>query len=238
MKTKNTPKHIAIIPDGNRRWAKKRRLSPWKGHYQGAKTFEKVLERAIELNIPYITFWGGSWDNLTRRPKREVSFLVRIYNQQFKRLSEDKRVRENRVKIKALGRWKEILPKKTQKIIKQVIEKTKDYNNFFLTFLLAYNGTDEIVECVRKIVKACNPKPIKVSEKTIKENLWTRRLPPVDLVIRTGCENDPHNSTGFMMWHTAYSQFHFTKTLFPDFKPKEFDKIIKDYSKRERRLGV
>ena len=238
MKIKNIPKHIAIIPDGNRRWAKKRRLFPWKGHYQGAKTLEKVLERAIELNIPYITFWGGSWDNLTKRPKKEISFLVRIYDQQFKRLSEDKRVRENRVKIKALGRWKEILPEKTQKIIKQAIEKTKNYNNFFLTFLLAYNGTDEIVDCVRKIAKACNPRPIKVSEKTIKENLWTRRLPPVDLVIRTGCENDPHNSTGFMMWHTAYSQFHFTKTLFPDFKTKEFDKIIKDYSKRERRLGV
>lgn len=234
----NSPVHIAIIPDGNRRWAKKRGLKPWVGHQRGAIFFEKILEKALELKIPYLTFWGGSFDNLTKRPKIEIKFLYKVYHDQFKRIINDQRVHKNKVRISVLGRWKELLPKETQKIIKKAIEITKGYDQYFLTFLLAYNGTDEMLDCIKKIVKNSNPEPQKISEKTIKENLWTKNLPPVDLVIRTGCQGDPHNSAGFMMWDTAYSQFHFTKTLFPDFRPKEFEKIIKEYSKREKRFGA
>jgi len=118
------------------------------------------------------------------------------------------------------------------------MEVTKSYNNFFLTFLLAYDGTDEMLDCVQKIAKISQDKKIKISKNLIKENLWTKDLPPVDLIIRTGCESDPHNSAGFMMWDTIYSQLYFTQTLFPEFAPKEFEQIIEDYSKRERRLGA
>lgn len=235
---KDIPKHIAIIPDGNRRWARKKGFKPWIGHRAGVKYFEKVLEKALELKIPYLTFWGGSWDNLTKRTKIETNFLFKVYTEQFKKMISDKRIHQNKVKINVLGRWREILPEKTQIAIEEAIKRTKDYNQHFLTFLLAYNGTDEMIDCIQKIANLAEGKIIKVTEKLIKENLWTKDLPPVDLIIRTGCQSDPHNSTGFMMWDTAYSQFHFTETLFPDFGPEEFEKIIKDYSKKERRKGA
>lgn len=235
---KNTPLHVAIIPDGNRRWAKKRGLKPWMGHQKGVEYFEKVLEKVIKLKkISHLTFWGASWDNLTKRIKAEVNFLLKIYTEQFKKLLTDERIHKNKVKVDVLGRWREVLSKETTLLIEKVIEATKNYGDYFLTILLAYNGTDEMLECVKKIVKFYQQKPVEITEKLIKENLWTKNLPPVDLVIRTGCESDPHNSTGFMMWDTAYSQFHFTKTLFPDFGPREFEKIIIEYSKRERRFG-
>ncbi len=231
-------KHIAIIPDGNRRWAQKKGLRLWIGHREGVKTIEKILEKSRELKIPYITFWAGSWDNLTKRPKKEVDFLFKLYTEHFQRIAKDEEIHQNKVKINVLGRWKEVLPKKTKEAIRKSMEATKKYNNYFLTFLLAYDGTDEMLDCFQKIVKLCRRKKIKISKNLIKENLWTKDLPAVDLVIRTGCESDPHISAGFMMWDTAYSQFHFTKTLYPAFTPKEFERIIKDYSKRERRLGA
>lgn len=235
--TNNIPTHVAVIPDGNRRWARKRGLQPWIGHQRGAKSFEKILKKALELKIPYFTFWGSSWDNLTKRPKTEVKFLFKLYNEQFKRIAEDKRVHKNKVRINVFGRWREILPEETKKSIERVLEITKNYNKYFLTLLIAYNGTDEMVDCAQKIANLAKEKTIKVTEKLIKENLWTKDLPPVDLIIRTGCEKDPHLSAGFMMWDAAYSQLYFTPTFLPVLTPKEFEKIIKDYSKRERKMG-
>ena len=130
------------------------------------------------------------------------------------------------------------MPKKSQEAIEKAIEATKNYNRYFSTFLIAYDGTDEMLDCIQKIAKKTAGNPTKITKDLIKENLWTKDLPPVDLVIRTGCEGDPHNSAGFMMWDTTYSQLYFTKTLFPEFGPEEFEKIIEDYSKRERRLGA
>jgi undecaprenyl diphosphate synthase len=228
------PGHVAIIPDGNRRWAKKRGLQPWVGHQVGAKKFEKILEKALKLEIPYLTFWGGSWDNLTKRPKIEIKFLFKVYGDWFKKIAGDERIRKHEVRIDFLGRWEEILPVETKKIIEKAKEATKNYNKHFLTFLIAYDGRDEMIDCIKKVAKF--PKA-KINDKTIKENLWTKNLPPVDLVIRTGCENDPHMSAGFMMWDTSYSQLHFSKTLLPDFKPEEFEKIIRGFPGRERRFG-
>lgn len=236
-KIKNIPKHVAVIPDGNRRWARKRGLKPWIGHQEGVNYFERVLEKAIELKIPYFTFWGGSFDNLTKRGKAELKFLFKVYTNQFKRIITNERIHKNKVRVNVLGRWREVLPKETQIAIEKAIKRTKDYNQHFLTFLLAYNGTDEMLNCIQKIANFAKQKSIKITEKLIKENLWTKDLPPVDLIVRTGCENDPHNSTGFMMWDTAYSQLYFSQTLFPDFGPEEFEKIVKDYAQRQRRFG-
>jgi len=233
-KEKFSPYHIAIIPDGNRRWAKRHGFLAWIGHEKGMKNLEKLLQKAIDLNIKYLTFWGASVDNLTKRSQKEVKFLYQIFENQLKKALTDERIEKNRVRVNIIGRWKEFFPKSAQKIIRQLIQKTKNYNKYILTFLLAYNGTDEMIDCIKKI----SQKGIKnITEKTIKEHLWTKDLPPVDLVIRTGCEDDPHNSAGFMMWDTTYSQLYFTKTLFPAFAPKEFEKAIKDYQKRERRMG-
>jgi undecaprenyl diphosphate synthase len=226
--------HVALIPDGNRRWAKRKNLLPWQGHIEGAKALEKILKKAWEMKIPYFTFWGSSLDNITKRSKEEVKVLLSLYQKYFKRLLKEKRIFDEKVRVSVLGRWKELFPKRLKETISKIIKKTKNHDRYFLTFLLAYNGTDEMLEAIKKI----SGKGIKkINEKVLLENLWTGFLPPVDLVIRTGCEGDPHNSAGFMMWHTAYSQFYFTKTLFPDFSPTEFEKIINDYLKRERRFG-
>lgn len=232
----NVPKHVAIIPDGNRRWARKKGLSVWLGHEYGVKMFGDLLRKGKELGISCLTFWIGSWDNLTKRPKREVDFLIKLYTEYFEKIAKDKEIHENRVKISVIGRWKEILPEKTKTAIKKALSATKNYNDYFLNLLLAYDGTDEMQDCVEKIAGLYPEK--KISKQLIKENLWTKDLPPVDIIIRTGCQDDPHASAGFMMWDTAYSQFHFTKTFFPDFGSQEFEKIIKDYSKKERRMGA
>lgn len=230
-------KHIAIIPDGNRRWAKKRGFLSWQGHLEGTKAIEKLLKKVLELRIPYLTFWGGSYDNLTQRSKKEIAFLIKIYEQYFQKLLKEKKVYENEVKINVFGRWEEIFPQKLKKIIEQMIEKTKTHNQYTLSLLLAYNGTDEMIDCIKQISKISDKAEIKINEDLIKKNLWTGSLPAVDLVIRTACESDPHNSAGFMMWQTAYSQFYFTNTLFPDFSPGELEKAINDFLKRERRFG-
>lgn len=227
--------HVALIPDGNRRWAIRKNFPAFRGHYQGAKTTEKILNKALDLKINYFTIWAGSLDNLTKRKKEETNHLFKIYQQYFKKILKERRINQEGVKISVLGRWREVSPPSLKKIIQKVIEKTKNNSNYFLNILLAYDGKDEMLECIRKIAK--KPK-IKINEESIKKYLWTGFLPPVDLLIRTGCESDPHNSASFMMWQTSYCQYYFTKTLYPDFTPEEFERAIKNFEKRERRLGA
>jgi len=235
----NLPKHIAIIPDGNRRWAKKRGLPVWLGHRAGAKGFEKIAKAALDLGIFCLTFWGGSYDNLTKRPEKELKFLKEVYRVHFSRLLKNKEIYRDKVRVNVFGCWREILDERVKKPMEEVIEKTKTHNSRFLNFLIGYNGTSEMMEAIEKIVKKCKEnQAFKITPQLVKENLWTKELPPVDLVIRTGLEGDPHWSNGFMMWDTADSQFYFTETLWPDFSEKEFIKSIESYSKRERRLGA
>jgi len=235
----NLPKHIAIIPDGNRRWAKKRKFAPWIGHRQGAKNFEKILETARDMGIYCLTFWAGSYDNLTKRSSAEVKFLKEVYRSHFSRLLKAEDIYTQKVKVNIFGLWRELLQECIKKPMEEVIEKTKTHNSRFLNFLIGYNGTSEMMEAIEKIVKKCKEnQAFKITPQLVKENLWTKDLPPVDLVIRTGLEGDPHWSNGFMMWDTADSQFYFTETLWPDFSEKEFIKSIESYSKRERRLGA
>ena len=230
--------HVDVIPDGNRRWAKNKRLLPWLGHQQGIKTTEKIFKKAKDLKIPYFTFWGVSYDNLTKRPETEIKFLFKAYAEQIKRILEDEMTYKDKVRVRVLGRWKEIFPQKTKDLIEKTVQATKKHNQFFLTLLLAYNGTDEMLSCARGIIGLAKEKVLEFTPQVIKENLWTKDLPPVDLVVRTGCEGDPHLSAGFMMWHTAYSQLYFTKTLYPAFTPQEFEKAINNHLSAERRFGA
>lgn len=225
--------HLAIIPDGNRRWAKKHKLASFKGHEKGAETFEKILNKAVELKIPYFSFWGASLDNVTKRSKQEIVHLFKIFEKQFGRLLEDERIMKYEIKIEAIGRWREIFPKKVCDLIEKCIQKTRNNKKMVLTFFLAYNGEDEMIECI----SAIKEKKEKVTEKTIKKNLWTKNLPALDFIIRTGIKDDPHNSAGFMMWDSAYSQLYFSKTLFPDFNGKELEKAVMNFRERELRKG-
>jgi undecaprenyl diphosphate synthase len=231
------PQHVAIVPDGNRRWAKRKGLFPWQGHEEGAKMIEELSREALKLGIKYITFWGSSVDNLTKRPFREKRELLKIYEKYFKKLISGKDIFKNKTRINIFGRWEQQFPGSLKRILKEGIEKTKNHTSNFLSFLLAYSGDDEMLEAARRIAKKAGISKLDISEKELKENLMTGDLPQVDLLIRTGVENDPHNSAGFMMWQTKNSQYYFSNKMFPDFDGKELAKAVADFSKRVRRFG-
>jgi undecaprenyl diphosphate synthase len=232
------PRHIAIIPDGNRRWAKKQGLEPWEGHYEGAKRFEDLIDRAFDLGIKNISFWGSSVDNLTKRPLREKRALLDIYEKYFKELITNEKIFRNNVKINIIGKWRKQFPSRLVRLLETGMEKTKQHTNFSLNFLLAYNGDDDILEAVKKITKLTEENAsLKINRELISKNLMTHDLPPVDLVIRTGVENDPHNSAGFLMWQTQNSQLYFTNLQFPDFTAEQLEISLNDFASRDRRLG-
>ena len=236
MNKKNQiPNHVAIIPDGNRRWAKKQNLDPWIGHEEGAKRTEELVKKSRDLGIKCLSMWGSSVENLTKRPLREKKELVAVYDRYFKRLFESDELEKNEVCVRVFGRWEEQLPESIKKVIKKGIENTKNNTKYFLNFFIAYSGDDEMIQTVQKMVeKFQNAK--EVTKESIKENLMTRDLPAVDYVIRTGGE--PHLSTGFMMWDTANAQLYFSEKLFPDFTVERFSESIDEYSRRARRLGA
>ncbi len=234
-KLKNIPNHVAIIPDGNRRWAKARGLKPWEGHDAGAKNLEKVLRENFDLGVKYITFWGSSLDNLQKRPWREKKALLDIYRRYFLRLIDSDDIHKNEVQVNVIGKWEEQFPLSVKQVIKRCINRTKKYRKFCLNFLLAYSGDAEMIEATNTILKKFKGKVKRVTNKMLKEHLMTKDLPPVDLLIRTGGE--PHISAGFMMWDLANAQLYFSKVLWPDFDEKKAREAIEDYSRRARRFG-
>lgn len=234
-KNDNIPVHVAIIPDGNRRWARERGLESWEGHEAGAKTLEKVLRENLDLGVKHITFWGSSLDNLRKRPWREKKALLDIYRRYFLKLIESEDIHKNEVRVNVIGKWEEQFPETVKKIIRKCMRRTERYQKYFLNFLLAYSGDDELVEAVGSLIEKCKGKVKRITSKMIKDHLMTRDLPPVDLLIRTGGE--PHMSAGFMMWDLANAQMYFTETLWPDFDEKKAREAIMDYSRRARRYG-
>jgi len=238
IEKENLPNHVAIVPDGNRRWAKEKGLAPWRGHLAGAKKTEEQVEAAFNLGLKCLSWWGGSYNNLTKRAKIEINNLFKIYERYFNKLIKDKKIYENEVKVNVIGRWQEILPKTGIKAAKELVKATESYNKRKLNFFIAYDGTHEMISAIKSIVKeARKNRNITITPDLLKEHLWTKDLPPVDLLIRTGSYDDPHNSAGFMMWLTANSQLYFPKGFYPDFGRKEFIKAIKEFQRRERRLG-
>jgi len=234
-KAQNTvPYHVAIIPDGNRRWARSRGLNPWEGHEVGAKNFENLINFSLKYGIQCLTIWGSSVDNLTKRPMEEKRALLEIYKKYFKRLLEGSEIHENEVQVNFIGRWEEQFPGSLKSIIYEAIEKTKHYKKRMLNFLLAYSGNDEMMLAIQDIHDKYG-KGIKITPELIKENLMTKNLPPVDYLVRTGGE--PHNSTGFMMWDIADAQYYFSPELFPDFTDEKYEEALEEYAKRQRRFG-
>ncbi len=237
----NLPNHIAIIPDGNRRWAKDRGLPSFMGHRAGAKTTEAILTAALKAGLKHLTFWGASINNVTKRDTAEVKFLFKLFTTYFKKIAKAKLVHKHKVHINAFGEWDTHFPAETKAALKTALAATKDYKNFQLTFLLAYNGTNEMLRAVQAIVANTPPSPPGrgeleiITHEIIKKHLYTKDLPPVDLIIRTG--NDPHLSTGFMMWDAADAQLMFSQKMWPDFSENDLEEALKAYQNGERRLG-
>jgi undecaprenyl diphosphate synthase len=232
MDHSTVPKHIAIIPDGNRRWAKAHGLDPWKGHDEGVKRFEEISEAALLHGIDYLTFWAASEDNLKGRSKVEVSALVWLLE---RGLADEKalaRFKKDGVRVRVLGRWREIIDKPSlNQAIEHVQSITSENTKANVTILLGYDGQSEMVAALNHLALTKQA----VDAATLRAALWTADLPAVDLVIRTGGE--PHWSAGFMMWHVANSQLYFTDKLWPEFTTKEFDLALEDYKGRQRRFG-
>ena len=228
------PNHLAIIPDGNRRWAMDHKLKPWLGHRQGEKNFREILKEVFDIGIVYFSIWAMSKDNFQKRSPYEVRFLLNLFKKDFQELINDEYIHKNKIKINAIGWWRDLFPKEIVKIIQEAMDVTKNYQDHFLNFFLAYSGTEDMLRAIEKTALKIKS-GVKMSSDLLKENLLTCDLPPVDFLIRTG--GDPHLSDGFMMWDTANTQLYFSDKLWPDFTLKDFKKAMDNYNHRQRRFG-
>ena len=231
--TMNLPTHIAIIMDGNRRWAKQRNLDAKFGHKKGAETLENIVRYCNKIGIQYLTVYAFSTENW-KRSKEEVGALMLLLQTYLDDFS--KRADTENIRIKMLGNREE-LSSGLIKSIDNAIKRTE--NNTGITFNVAFNygGRDEIVKAVRKIanhIKEGTIEPNEINEELISKNLYTKDMPDPDLMIRTSGEIRTSN---FLPWQLVYSEFYFTDKLWPDFTPEDLDKAIEEYNKRTRKFG-
>ena len=231
--TNKVPKHIAVIMDGNGRWAKKRGLFRTKGHENGAKAVKQVVEACGEIKVPYLTLYAFSTENWNR-PKIEVELLMTLLISSLKK--ELKNLQENDIRLLAIGNINQ-LPNKVLTELLEVIEKTKNNKQLTLTLALSYGSRQEIVKTIQEIslkVKNNLISPENIDDSVINNHLYTHVLPDVDLLIRTSGEQRVSN---FLLWQIAYAEMYFTDTLWPDFKKNDLFEAVLNYQNRERRFG-
>ena len=223
--------HVALIMDGNRRWAKKRGLPAFSGHTEGYKRIEDVIRGAKKHNISHITFWAFSTENW-KRDEKEVIFLINLFRKVLHEKLIEKFLGEDG-KAQFIGDISKF-PKDIQDNINNLIVKTKDNKAITVTIALNYGGRDELKRAVQNIVsKKINYEDI--TEEIISHNLDTKGMPDPDLIIRTGGEQ---RLSGYLPWQGVYSELYFCDTLWPDFNEKEFDEAIEEYKNRNRRFGT
>ena len=231
------PKHVAIIMDGNGRWAKKRLLNRIKGHKKGTEVVRSIVKTCREIKIPILTLYAFSTENW-KRPKTEVTALMTLLKSFL--LTEQEEMMDNNIRLNAIGQI-ERLPDEVQDVLRSTIELTKSNKGLLLNLALSYGGRDEIVRAVRQIAEKVkngiiDPDASKnqITEDLISDHLYTRAMPDPDLLIRTSGEMRISN---FLLWQIAYSEIFITDTLWPDFDRKEFISILKNYQQRDRRFG-
>jgi len=227
------PRHVAVIMDGNGRWAKKKGLMRVVGHERGSKSVNNIVEASAKLGIPYLTLYAFSTENWNR-PATEVSTLMKLLVKTLKK--EIKTLQENNIRLNAIGCLDD-LPKTVKKELLEVMENTKDNSHMVLTLALSYGSRDEIIGAVKEISNKVKNNIISVDaidESIINKHLYTQILPDVDLLIRTSGE---HRISNFLLWQIAYAELYFTRTLWPDFKKNDYYEALINYQKRERRFG-
>ena len=234
MEQENLPKHIAIIMDGNRRWAKSKGIPVGLGHKEGAKTLEKIVRYAKNIGIKYITVYAFSTENW-KWSKEEVSTLMNLMMSYLE--SYSKRADSENIKVKILGNRQELSPKMNE-LIQKCMERTKDNTGITFNIALNYGGRDEILGAVKKIAEKVQNNEVKIediTEQTISDNLYTKGQPDPDLLIRTSGEIRLSN---FLPWQLVYTEFVFIEKNWPDFNEKDLDKAIEIYQKRNRKFGA
>ncbi len=233
-KSGEIPKHIAIIMDGNGRWAKKRGLPRVAGHREGVKSVRDVVEACAQLGVKYLTLFAFSTENW-RRPKEEIDTLMKLLVRTLH--SETENLHKNDIKLIAIGDI-EALPKEVRKELKEAIEKTKNNKRMVLNLALSYSGRWEIIEAVREIARDVKRGKIRIEEiddKLFSNYLKTAGIPDPDLLIRTSGE---FRISNFLLWQLAYTELYITDCLWPDFRRKHLYEAIRDYQRRERRFGM
>lgn len=229
----NLPKHLAIIMDGNGRWAKQQGLLRALGHESGTKSLKVIIEASATLGIEFLTLYAFSTENWNR-PKLEVETLMKVLINSLKK--ELITLQKNNIRLNAIGTL-EKLPKSAQKQLLDVMDKTKDNTQMTLTLALSYGSRDEIITAVKNICSKVKNNTISIDsidDSIINEHLYTQNLPDVDLLIRTSGE---HRISNFLLWQIAYAELYFTDILWPDFKEQDLYEAIVSYQKRERRFG-
>lgn len=231
MDPQRVPLHIAIIMDGNGRWAKQRGLPRIMGHREGAESVRAVLKAGAEFGVKFLTLYAFSTENWGR-PQDEVDFLMNLFSQTIDREIDE--LMKNKVRLKFLGRldkFSELLREKMQK----AMEKTVNNDRIQLNVMVNYGGRAEIVDAVNEILDSRKPNTEhRIEEKDIQERLYTKDIPDPDLLIRTASEMRVSN---FLLWQIAYAEIYVTPVLWPDFRREQLIIAIEDYQKRERRFG-
>ena len=234
MGVENVPKHVAIIMDGNRRWAREKGLDYRLGHKQGAKTLENIVRYAKKIGIKYITVYAFSTENW-KRSEEEVGALMLL----LKTYLDDygKRADTENIKIKILGDVN-VLSNGLQKSIANAVERTKDNEGITFSIALNYGGRDEIVHAIKKIaeeVKEGNLEVSEINEDIVSDSLYTKGIPDPDLVIRTSGEL---RTSGFLTWQAVYSEYLFLDKYWPDFSEEDLDLAVAEFQKRKRNFGA
>lgn len=225
------PQHVAIIMDGNGRWAQRRRLPRIEGHRAGAKAVQEAVESCARLGIKFLTLYAFSKENW-KRPKREVARLWRLLEEYLRK--EDKELVKNQIRLMVIGQREEI-PESTEKELRRVEDLTKDLSKLTVVLALNYSGRAEIVDAAKRILSEKGIGPASLDEKTFSRHLYTASLPDPDLLIRTSGELRVSN---FLLWQIAYSEIWITQDYWPDFRRKHILQALIDYQKRERRFGA
>lgn len=231
------PNHIAVILDGNRRWAKRNLSFTKTGHFRGADAVENLLDWCEEFDIKIITLYALSAENLNRKDE-ELEYLFDLIKNRLEKLYNDPRIHRNKMRVKAIGKI-ELLPDSIKDVLKRLDDVTKNYDEHFLNIALAYGGQDELIDAVKKIVLKISEGSLKVDDinkKEIESNLYTSHLPQSspDMILRTSGER---RLSGFLLWQSAYSELIFMDIFWPGFRKIDFMRAIRTFQKRKRRLG-
>ncbi|HWY31448.1 MAG TPA: isoprenyl transferase [Candidatus Acidoferrum sp.] len=229
----NLPRHVAVIMDGNGRWAKARHLPRIEGHRRGADSAREIIRTAGEIGVKYLTLYAFSAENWNR-PKDEVDALMKYLIHYLK--SETSELNKNNVRLEVIGQiWR--LPDNVQEQLRKSIATLSKNNGLTLVMALSYSSRLEIVDAVRQVaekVKSGKLEPADITEKIISDHLWTRSVPDPDLLIRTSGEMRVSN---FLLWQISYAELVVTPTLWPDFRKPQFFAALEEYAKRHRRFG-
>lgn len=229
------PHHVAVIMDGNRRYAAEMGMLVSDGHEKGKQKLEEMLEWCLELGIKVLTVYAFSTENVGRQ-KDEIETLMGMFVANFRRLGDDERVHRNRIRVRVLGQ-KELLPEELQESIRYAEERTKDYDSYSFNIAVGYGGREEIVHAIKKLAEAVRSGELcveDITQKVVAEYLYTSEVPDPDLILRTSGEERISN---FLLWQIAYSELYFSDVYWPGFRKIDFLRAVRSYQQRTRRYG-